>query len=123
MGCGAVAYTDYAIGHFIEQARSKPWFKDTLFVIVADHCASVAGKTSLPVAKYHIPLIFYAPDLLAPGTYDRLASQMDIAPTLMQVLGVPPLQRFYGESLFAAQLGEPRAFISNYQDLGYYKRG
>lgn len=120
---GAVAYTDYAIGHFIEQARSRPWFKDTLFVIVADHCASVAGKTSLPVAKYHIPLIFYAPDLLAPGVYDRLASQMDIAPTLMQVLGVPPSQRFYGESLFAAQLGEPRAFISNYQDLGYYKRG
>lgn len=120
---GAVAYTDYAIGHFIEQARSKRWFKDTLFVIVADHCASVAGKTSLPVAKYHIPLIFYAPDLLVPGTYDRLASQMDIAPTLMQVLGVSPSQRFYGESLFAAQLGEPRAFISNYQDLGYYKRG
>ena len=119
---GAVAYTDYAIGHFIEQARSKPWFKDTLFVIVADHCASVAGKTSLPVAKYHIPLIFYAPDLLTPGTYDRLASQMDIAPTLMQVLGLSS-QGFYGESLFAAQLGEPRAFISNYQDLGYYKRG
>ena len=58
---GAVKYTDYAIGKFIKDASKKPWFKDTLFVIVADHCASAAGKTRLPVAGYHIPLIFYAP--------------------------------------------------------------
>lgn len=63
---GAVKYTDYAIGQLIESARGKPWFKDTLFVIVADHCASAAGKTKLPVDKYHIPVMFYAPDLLAP---------------------------------------------------------
>ena len=44
---GAVKYTDYAIGHFIDQASKKPWFADTLFVIVADHCASAAGKTKL----------------------------------------------------------------------------
>ena len=49
---GAVKYTDYAIAKFIEDSKSKPWFKDTLFVIVVDHCASVAGKTKLPVAKY-----------------------------------------------------------------------
>jgi phosphoglycerol transferase MdoB-like AlkP superfamily enzyme len=50
----AVKYTDYSIGRFLEQAKNKSWFDDTLFVIVADHCASVAGKTQLPVAKYHI---------------------------------------------------------------------
>lgn len=117
----AVSYTDYAIGDFIRQAQSKPWFNDTLFVIVADHCASVAGKTSLPVAKYRIPLIFYAPKLLQPGVVSRMASQIDIAPTLMQVMGMPQ-SGFFGTSMFAAQQGEPRAFISNYQDLGYYKR-
>ncbi|MCB5184958.1 sulfatase-like hydrolase/transferase [Methylobacillus gramineus] len=117
---GAIEYTDYAIGRFITQAKAKPWFKDTLFVIVADHCASVAGKTSLPVGKYQIPLIFYAPDMLQPGEYSRMASQIDIAPTLMQILGQPQ-DTFYGESLFAEHLAEPRAFISNYQDLGYYK--
>lgn len=116
----AVSYTDYAIGEFIRQAQSKPWFKDTLFVIVADHCASVAGKTSLPVAKYRIPLILYAPDLLKPGVVSRMASQIDIAPTLMQVMGMPQTG-FFGASMLAAQQGEPRAFISNYQDLGYYK--
>lgn len=120
---GAVKYTDYAIGQFIKQAKTKPWFKDTLFVIVADHCASVAGKTKLPLAKYHIPLFFYAPDLLPAGHYKRMASQIDIVPTLLDLLGTSDAQHFYGQSLFEAereQLPE-RAFVSNYQALGYYK--
>lgn len=120
---GAVKYTDYAIGQFIEQAKTKPWFKDTLFVIVADHCASVAGKTKLPVEKYHIPLFFYAPDLLPAGHYTRMASQIDIVPTLLDVLGTSGAKHFYGQSLFeaAAKKLPERAFISNYQSLGYYK--
>lgn len=120
---GAVKYTDYAIGLFIEKAKTKPWFKDTLFVIVADHCASVAGKTKLPVAKYHIPLIFYAPDLLPAGHYSRMASQIDIVPTLLDVLGAKGDDHFFGQSFFeeASDQIAPRAFISNYQELGYYK--
>lgn len=120
---GAVKYTDYAIGQFIAKAKTKPWFKDTLFVIVADHCASVAGKTKLPVAKYHIPLFFYAPDILPAGHYDRIASQIDIVPTLLDVLGAKGEDHFYGQSMFeAASEKQPeRAFISNYQQLGYYK--
>lgn len=119
----AVKYTDYAIGQFMQAASKEPWFKDTLFVIVADHCASVAGKTKLPVAKYHIPAIFYAPDMLPAGHYSRLASQIDIAPTLLDLLGVSGDDHFFGESLFeaAADHRPARAFISNYQELGYYK--
>lgn len=122
---GAVKYTDYAIGQFIENAKTKPWFKDTLFVIVADHCASVAGKTKLPVGKYHIPLFFYAPDLLPAGHYSRIASQIDIVPTLLDVLGTSGAEHFYGQSMFeaAAKKLPERAFISNYQALGYYKNG
>jgi phosphoglycerol transferase MdoB-like AlkP superfamily enzyme len=120
---GAVKYTDYALGKLIENAKTKPWFKDTLFVIVADHCSSAAGKTKLPVEKYHIPLFFYAPDLLPAGHYSRIVSQIDIAPTLLDVLGAKGSQHFFGQSLFKAareQMPE-RAFISNYQELGYYK--
>lgn len=120
---GAVKYTDYAIGKLIENAKTKPWFKDTLFVITADHCASVAGKTKLPVAKYHIPLFLYAPDMLPTGHYSRIASQIDIVPTLLDVLGTKNAKQFYGQSMFAAAAyNQPeRAFISNYQALGYYK--
>lgn len=119
---GAVKYTDYAIGQLLEKAKTRPWFKDTLFVIVADHCASAAGKTKLPVDKYHIPLFFYAPDLLAPGHEKRMISQIDIAPTLLDILGKQGSQHFFGQSIFeAARKGLPeRAFISNYQELGYY---
>ena len=95
----------------------------TLFVIVADHCSSAAGKTNLPVEKYHIPLFFYAPDLLPPGHYSRTVSQIDIAPTLLDILGAKGSQHFFGQSLFKAEREKmpERAFISNYQELGYYK--
>ncbi len=118
---GAVKYTDYAIGHFIEQARTKAWFAETLFVIVADHCASAAGKTKLPVPGYHIPLILYAPALLQPGRDDRLASQIDIPPTLLDVMGLPGDEHFFGQSVFEQKDANRRAFISNYQELGYLK--
>ncbi len=120
---GAVKYTDYALGKLIENAKTKPWFKDTLFVIVADHCSSAAGKTKLPVEKYHIPLFFYAPDLLPAGHYSRMVSQIDIAPTLLDILGAKGSQHFFGQSLFKAEREKmpERAFISNYQELGYYK--
>lgn len=120
---GAVKYTDYAIGDFIDKARKKPWFADTLFVIVADHCASSAGKTKLPVPAYRIPLILYAPALLKSGVDDRLASQIDIPPTLLDVMGLPGDDHFFGQSVFEQRHGSRRAFISNYQELGYLKAG
>lgn len=120
---GAVKYTDYAIGRFIDQARTRPWFGETLFVIVADHCASAAGKTSLPVNGYHIPFILYAPGMLKPGRNDRLVSQIDIPPTLLDVMGLPGDDHFFGKSVFEQEGEAPRAFISNYQELGYLKDG
>jgi phosphoglycerol transferase MdoB-like AlkP superfamily enzyme len=117
---GAVKYTDYSIGHFLDKAKTKPWFADTLFVIVADHCASAAGRTKLPVPGYHIPMIMYAPSLLKPGKYTELVSQIDIAPTLIDVLGVKGDDHFYGRSVFEQGKDfQRRAFISNYQELGY----
>jgi phosphoglycerol transferase MdoB-like AlkP superfamily enzyme len=120
---GGVKYTDYAIGRFIDQARKKPWFKDTLFIVVADHCASVAGKSKLPVAGYRIPMIFYAPDMLPPGSFRKMESQIDLPPTLLDLLGAQGDEHFFGESMFEDQDKPERAFISNYQELGYLKGG
>lgn len=117
----AVKYTDYAIGRFLDQAKAKPWFKDTLFVIVADHCASVAGKTKLPVESYHIAGFLYGPEILKPGHENRLISQIDIPPTLIDMLKAKGGEQFFGESLLATSAGPQRAFVSNYQELGYYK--
>ena len=120
---GGIKYTDYAIGRFIDQARTRPWFKDTLFVIVADHCASVAGRTKLPVERYRIPLIFYAPDMLQPGVFPQMVSQADVPPTLLDLLGANGDDHFFGDSIFENVNRPRRAFISNYQQLGYFKNG
>jgi len=119
---GAVKYTDFAIGRFIEQARRHPWFDDTLFVIIADHCASVSGKTELPVAKYHIPLILYGPKIVRPGHFSRLVSQIDVPPTIFAILGVEGDDHYFGNPVHEQELTGERAFVSNYQSLGYYKQ-
>ncbi len=120
---GAVKYTDYAIGQFLKAAEAKPWFRKTIFVIVADHCASVAGRTTLPVQNYHIPLIIYAPGgQIAPGHVQQLMSQVDFAPTLLGLLNWSYASRFYGWDVRKAG-GDRRALIGNYQKLGLFEPG
>ncbi|GAA0249464.1 sulfatase-like hydrolase/transferase [Rhodanobacter caeni] len=116
---GAVAYTDWAIGDFIKRARAKPYFNDTVFVITADHCASSAGKTSVPVNRYHIPLWIYAPAHIAPQRVERLTSQIDIAPTLLGLLHFSYRSRFFGYDVFQLEPGRERAFPATYEKLGY----
>ena len=115
----AVKYTDWAIGKFIADASSKPWFSETVFVIVADHCASSAGKTSLPLECYHIPALFYAPGFIEPGYVGKVCSQIDLMPTLFSLLHFSYESGFYGQDILAPGFKE-RAFMATYQDLGYY---
>jgi phosphoglycerol transferase MdoB-like AlkP superfamily enzyme len=118
---GAVKYTDWALGKLIADARTKPWFDDTVFLIVADHCAASAGKTDLPLERYHIPLIVYAPNHVAPGRFDRLTSQIDIAPTLLGLLNFSYESRFFGYDMFALEPGRERIFVGTYQNLGFVR--
>jgi len=116
---GAVKYTDWAIGDFIERARTRPWFRDTVFVIVADHTASGRGKTDLPVEKFLIPLIIYAPGHVAPARIDTLASQIDVPPTLLALLNFSYRSRFFGHDIVNEGPRHQRAFLANYQTVGY----
>ncbi|HEX6914479.1 MAG TPA: LTA synthase family protein, partial [Chitinophagaceae bacterium] len=115
---GAVKYTDYAINYFLQEARKKPWFSNTIFVIVADHCASVAGNVSLPVPSYHIPMWIYAPGIVEPRVEDRLTAQIDIAPTILGLLNLNYKTKFFGKDVLHAEKGRETAFISTYQGLG-----
>lgn len=120
---GAVKYTDYALGRFLEGARGRPWFADTVFVITADHGASARGGMQIPVDKYRIPLFVYAPAHVAPRRIDRLMSQIDIAPTLLGLLDVDYYSKFLGRDVLHAPPASDRAFVANYQALGYLKGG
>jgi phosphoglycerol transferase MdoB-like AlkP superfamily enzyme len=118
---GAVKYTDYAIGRLLEEARTRSWFKDTVFVITADHGAHARGTAQLPVDKYRIPVFVYAPLHVAARRVDRLMSQIDIAPTLLGLLDFSYYTKFLGHDLLHTPPGEDRAFVANYQTLGYLK--
>jgi phosphoglycerol transferase MdoB-like AlkP superfamily enzyme len=119
---GAVKYTDWALGDLLEKARSKPWFRDTLFVIVADHCAGSDGRTALPIDRYHIPLFVYSPAHVRPQRIDRLFGQIDLAPTLLGLLHWSYDSRFFGKDILRMTDADERALLSNYQHLGLLDR-
>jgi phosphoglycerol transferase MdoB-like AlkP superfamily enzyme len=114
---GGVKFTDFAIAEFLKESEKRPWFKNTIFVIVADHTAGSSGKTELDPDKYHIPMWVYAPGIIKAGRVDELASQIDVAPTILGLMGIDYESRFYGKDLMKED--PARAFISNYQSLGY----
>jgi phosphoglycerol transferase MdoB-like AlkP superfamily enzyme len=120
---GGVKYADYAVGKLIEDASKKPWFKNTLFVFVADHTAGASGKVELAAEKYHIPLIFYAPGFIKPQKFETIASQIDIMPMILGQIGFSYRSRFFGEDLLHDADEIPRAFISNYQKVAIIKQG
>jgi phosphoglycerol transferase MdoB-like AlkP superfamily enzyme len=116
---GAVKYSDYAIGRFIEAARAKPWFDDTLFVLTADHGANARGTMRIPVDKYLIPVMVYSPKNVQPRRIDRLMSQIDIAPTILGLLDFSYYSKFFGRDVLRSDPSTDRAFVANYQTLGY----
>lgn len=118
---GAVQYTDYAIGEFLNHAQSKPWFDNTIFVIMADHCASSAGRWELDVQNYHIPAIVYSPNLIAPQHIDKLCSQIDVFPTVFGLLNWDYTSNFFGKDILKMKAQDERALIGNYRKLGLLK--
>lgn len=118
---GAVKYTDYAIKDFIEKAKQKPWFKNTVFVIMADHCASSAGKQELDVAKYHIPAFIYNLPTVENKEINALCSQIDLFPTLFGYLNWNYTTQLFGKDINKVEKKNERAFIGNYRKMGYLK--
>jgi hypothetical protein len=116
----AVLYTDWAIGDFVRRARTHSWFKDTVFVFTADHCAMSAGKAALPAFRYRIPMWMYAPGHIAPGTFERLDGadrhRADGARPARHGLRQP------ASTAWTCSNARPdRAFVGTYQLLGYLR--
>jgi phosphoglycerol transferase MdoB-like AlkP superfamily enzyme len=118
---GAVKYCDFAIGEFIRKASAKPWFQNTLFIIMADHCAGSAGQAELPFKDYQIPLIVYNPAIVQSQRVDKLSSQIDVAPTILALLNWNYESKFFGKDILQMKPEDERAFIANYQKLGFIK--
>ncbi len=118
-----VRYADYAQGYFIREAHKHAWFDDTLFIIVADHGARVYGREDIPLKSYEIPMVFYSPKHLRPARVDSLTTQIDIAPTVLGLLGFEYRAPFFGEDVLHESKEQRVAFFSHNHDVALYQDG
>jgi len=118
-----VRYADYAQGYFLREAAKHAWFGRTLFIIVADHGARVYGRQEIPLRTYEIPLLFYSPANVAPRRVDSLMTQMDIAPTLMGLLGLPYVAPWFGQDALNSPEQGRVAFFSHNHDVAMLRDG
>ncbi|MFH6997411.1 LTA synthase family protein [Flavobacterium sp. FlaQc-57] len=118
---GAVKYTDFALRELFKKASKKEWYKNTIFVIIGDHCASSAGKDAIDVANYHIPAIIINLPASQNQKIPKLCSQIDIFPTLFGVMNWSYQTNFFGKDVLKNSF-EQRAFLGTYRKLALMKR-
>ena len=118
---GGVKYTDFALHQFLEEAKTKPWFDNTVFVIMADHCASSAGKQALDISKYHIPAMVYNLKTKEPQEINTLCSQIDFFPTFFGFLNWSYTSQLLGRDISRINPEEEFTFIANYRKMGFLR--
>ncbi len=94
----AVKYADYAIGQFFEKAKKSPYWKNTIFLIVADHDIRVRGNTLVPIEHFHIPGLILGADI-KPQQLTSVASQVDLPVTLLSLMGIKAQHPMTGRDL------------------------
>ena len=114
-----VGYTDFALKKFFESSKNSDWFDDTIFIFTADH----GNQTFYPfykkmVNRFANPLMIYKPNSNLVGVDNRLASHMDIFPTVADLIDYPKPFRSWGRSLVSDDTTEP--FVVNYFSGGSY---
>ena len=117
----AVKYSDKTFEDFFKEAIKKPWFSNTVFVIISDHCAYSAGRTELNVKNHHIPAFIFNLKNHIPKEIDKLSSQIDIFPTLFGYLNWSYQSNFFGLDINKMNPNQERAFIANHRKVGLLK--
>ncbi len=118
----AVRYADYALGKFFETARQRDYYDNSIFLIVADHDTRVFGASLVPINKFHIPGLILGPDV-PKRKYDRPASQIDLAPTLLSLLGIESEHPMIGHDLLSIPDDYPGRALMQYGNNHAYLQG
>jgi phosphoglycerol transferase MdoB-like AlkP superfamily enzyme len=106
----AVKYADHALGRFIRAAKQQAYWKDTVFLIVADHDNRVYGNSLVPIKKFHIPGLILGADI-KPKRIKTIVSQIDLGPTMLSLLGVSSEHPMIGRDLVRDSTAPGRALI------------
>jgi phosphoglycerol transferase MdoB-like AlkP superfamily enzyme len=89
-------YADWSIGRFIKQAKTKPWFKNTVFMFLGDHGLSMGHTYEMPISYNHVPFIIYQPSIFKSDTISYPAYQPDVPATVMGIIGAPYTNQTFG---------------------------
>ncbi len=116
----ALYYSDYALSRFFERAEKSSYFKNTIFVILGDHTEGKTTKNSI-FERFHVPCLFYAPNFIKPGQIDISTSQLDIVPTLLDLLKSSDYHASFGNSVFRKR--NDKGAILAYGDFAVYNKG
>jgi len=118
----AVKYSDYALGRFFAAARKESFYTNTIFVVVADHGARVYGSQNIPIHSYEIPLLVTGPAVVkTPQRISRLGCSLDVAPTILGLLGRPYESLFFGKDLLKPSEYPDRVLINHNRDIGFFR--
>lgn len=94
----AVKYADFALGEFIEQAKQSDYWHNTVFLIIADHSDRVYGNELVPISKFRIPGLILGGGI-QPQVITQVASQIDMLPTMLSLMGVNATHPAIGRDL------------------------
>ena len=115
----AVKYADFALGQFFRAVRSESFYSNTLFVVVADHGARVYGSQSIPLHSYEIPLVMLGPGVIgAPRQLSQPGSSLDVAPTLLGLIGRPYDSVFFGRDILQSDPDKSWLVMHHNRDIG-----
>ncbi len=113
----AIQYADYALGKFIARAKNQPYWQNTVFLIVADHDARVTGKNLVPIKNFHIPAVILNSSH-EPSRDARIVSQIDLAPTLLSLIGIMNDSPMIGHDLTKETINQ-RAMMQYASNFAY----
>ena len=95
-----IGYTDYALKQFFKAAKKEPWFNNTIFVLVGDHGNTIFyDEYKKEVNKNKVAMLIYKPNSKFVGEYKDYAQQIDLYPTILDMVGYDKPFRSWGRSL------------------------
>ncbi len=115
-----ISYTDFSFKKFFEAAKKQPWFKNTIFIITADHCNQVSYNehySEIIMNRLAIPILIFDPNGKYKGENTDFAQHIDIYPTLLDMIGYEKPFRSWGSSLLDEK---HKDFVFNYNSGVYY---
>ncbi|PXV63380.1 phosphoglycerol transferase MdoB-like AlkP superfamily enzyme [Dysgonomonas alginatilytica] len=117
----AIKYADFSIGKFFELAKKEDYFKNTVFIVIADHNTRTYGKNLVPINKFRIPALIIGPNVPQDVKYDKLSSQIDIPPTLLSMIGMKVETPMPGRNIIQLADSIPGRAIMQFHDINAFR--